>query len=172
MRFGATFAAIGALAVFAAALPSSASPVSASSNTHERRASSNITITTGANGGQGDVKTRLEIEDLASRPDQWALYIQAMQQWQNTAQDDTTGYWGIAGIHGVPLQDWDGIAQCDSCSDAVGYGTHDMILFPAWHRVYLALFEQELLSIALEVAESYPASSRERMLAAQAELRL
>nr|POE62942.1 tyrosinase [Quercus suber] len=127
---------------------------------------------TGATGlGDGGIHSRLEISDLVNRPDQWALFIQTMQKFQDVSQSNATGYYQIAGIHGVPRQDWDGVGQCSTCGDADGYCTHDSVLFPAWHRVYIALFEQEFLKISLEVANSYPSSSRPRMLAAQSTLR-
>lgn len=128
-----------------------------------------VIITTGAGS---DVQPRLEIGNLATRDDEWALYIKTMANWQQAGSDDTSGYYGVASIHGVPLEDWNGAEQCSSCSGAAGYGTHDMVIFPTWHRLYLSHFEQEFLAAALEVAQSYPASSRDRMLAAQKTLRL
>jgi len=127
-----------------------------------------VIITTGATGG---VHPRLEIGNLATRDDEWALYIKTMAKWQQAGEDDTSGYYGVASIHGVPLEDWNGAKQCDSCGTATGYGTHDMVIFPTWHRLYLSHFEQKFLDAALEVAESYPASSRARMVAAQKTLR-
>lgn len=127
-----------------------------------------VIITTGATG---DVQPRLEIGNLATRDDQWALYIKTMAKWQQAGEDDTSGYYGVASVHGVPLEDWNGAKQCDSCGTATGYGTHDMVIFPTWHRLYLSHFEQKFLDAALEVAESYPASSRARMVAAQKTLR-
>lgn len=128
-----------------------------------------VIITTGATDG---VQPRLEIGNLATRDDQWALYIKTMAKWQEAGEDDTSGYYGVASIHGVPMEDWNGAAQCDSCGTATGYGTHDMVIFPTWHRLYLSHFEQKFLDAALEVAQSYPASSRARMVAAQKTLRL
>lgn len=127
-----------------------------------------VIITTGATGG---VEPRLEISNLATRDDQWALYIKAMSKWMQAGEDDTSGYYDIASIHGVPFEDWNGATQCDTCSDTIGYGTHDMVIFPTWHRTYVAHFEQNFLATALEVAESYPASSRDRMVAACKTLR-
>nr|POF16546.1 tyrosinase [Quercus suber] len=137
----------------------------------EKRAST-IAIQ-GANGiGDNQLHTRLEINTLATRPNQWALFILTMQKFHAASQSNTTGYYQIAGIHGVPRQSWDGVGQCSTCGDADGYCTHDSVLFPAWHRVYLALFEQEFLKIAWDVANSYPAGSqRNTMITAQSTLR-
>lgn len=41
------------------------------------------------------------------------------------------------GIHGYPHRSWDGV---DGGYDS-GFCTHQSILFPPWHRPYLALFE-------------------------------
>lgn len=127
----------------------------------------------GANGiGDNALHTRLEINTLAGRPNQWALFILAMQQWQATSQSNVTGYYQVTGIHGVPRQNWDNVAQCSSCGDADGYCPHDMVLFPSWHRVYLALFEQEFLHVAWDIANSYPAGTqRNTMITAQSTLR-
>lgn len=43
--------------------------------------------------------------------------------------------------------------------------------FPAWHRVYLAHFEQEFLKVARNVANSFPASRRQAMVDAANQLR-
>lgn len=127
-----------------------------------------VIITTGATGG---VEPRLEIGNLATRDDQWALYIKTMAKWMQAGEDDTSGYYGVASIHGVPLEDWNGAKQCDSCGSSTGYGTHDMVIFPTWHRLYVSHFEQNFLATAQEVAESYPASSRARMVEAAKTLR-
>lgn len=132
-------------------------------------------ITTGANGmGDNQVHPRLEISDLsANRPNQWSLYIQTMAKWQQASQSDPTGYFGISSIHGVPRQSWDGVGQCDSCAGADGYCPHDSVLFPAWHRTYMALYEQEFLNVANQIASSYPAGSqRDAMMAAAQTMRI
>lgn len=41
------------------------------------------------------------------------------------------------GIHGRPFVAWDGV----NGPFKTGYCTHGSILFPTWHRPYLALFE-------------------------------
>ncbi len=41
------------------------------------------------------------------------------------------------GIHGRPFVAWDGV----NGPYEKGYCTHSSILFPTWHRPYLALFE-------------------------------
>lgn len=48
------------------------------------------------------------------------------------------------GIHGQPFVDWDnakGSIDPNDNEQWLGYCTHASILFPTWHRVYLALVE-------------------------------
>ncbi|KXT13907.1 hypothetical protein AC579_2638 [Pseudocercospora musae] len=130
-------------------------------------------ITSGANGlGDGQIHSRLEISDLANRPDEWSLYIRTMAKWQDAAQSDTTSYFGISSIHGVPRTSWDGVEPCDTCGSADGYCTHNSVLFPAWHRAYMALYEQELLKVAADVASSFSGDFGSRMQAAAHVLRI
>jgi hypothetical protein len=41
-----------------------------------------------------------------------------------------------------------------------GFCTHGSVLFPPWHRPFLALYEQILSGNAIAIANSYPASNR------------
>lgn len=54
----------------------------------------------------------------------------------------------VVGIHGVPYRSWDDVAG----NQKLGYCTHASILFPSWHRPYLALFE---VSGQYEISRSY-----------------
>lgn len=44
------------------------------------------------------------------------------------------------GIHGVPFVPWNGVQAVPGGSQA-GYCTHASVLFPMWHRPYVALYE-------------------------------
>jgi Common central domain of tyrosinase. len=46
----------------------------------------------------------------------------------------------ILGIHGQPNIPWDEPIP-DTEAEGKGYCTHNNILFPIWHRPYLALYE-------------------------------
>ncbi|CAK3877971.1 Di-copper centre-containing [Lecanosticta acicola] len=140
---------------------------------HSKRQDSGVVITSGAQGfGDDQTHARLEISDLAAnRPDQWTLFILAMQKFQLGSQNSSTSYFGVASIHGVPRQDWDGVTQCEQCAGSDGYCTHDSVLFPAWHRAYMALYEQEFLNVALEVANSYTGTKKDEMVTACSTLR-
>lgn len=43
----------------------------------------------------------------------------------------------LIGIHGLPYKAWDGVTG----TQQNGYCEHGSIIFPLWHRPYLALFE-------------------------------
>ena len=131
-------------------------------------------VTTGVPGA---THPRLEIRQLqSSNPNQWTLFLLAMQQFHAQAQTSATSYYQISGIHGVPRQNWNGIGQCSTCSGADGYCTHDSVLFPSWHRAYLALFEQQLVATAVSIANAWPTSgssiTRAQMQTAASTLRL
>jgi tyrosinase len=92
------------------------------------------------------------------QPNQFTLLILALQQFEAQANTQATSYYQISGIHGVPRQNYNNVGQCSTCSGADGYCTHDSVLFPAWHRAYIALFEQEFLSVVNSIANSWPTS--------------
>ena len=105
------------------------------------------------------VYPRLEIREMyTKKPNQFTLLILALQQWQAQAQSTATSYYQVAGIHGVPRVNWNNVGECSTCSGADGYCTHDSVLFPAWHRAYMALFEQEFLAVVNSIANSWPTS--------------
>lgn len=119
-----------------------------------------------------DIHPRLEVRHmLFKKPNQWTLFVLALQKFQHMSQSDKLSYYQIAAIHGVPRQDWDGVEQCSNCHGADGYCTHDSVLFPAWHRTYLALFEQQFMVIVNELARSYPKSRRAWMVGAASTMR-
>jgi tyrosinase len=127
-----------------------------------KKRQSSVVPTTGPPGTS--IYPRLEIRQMqSSQPDQFTLLILGLQAFQALAQDNATGYYQIAGIHGVPRVDYNGVGQCSSCGGTDGYCTHDSVLFPAWHRVYVALFEQQFLAVVNQVADSFPDANRTRM---------
>ena len=112
-----------------------------------------------ATGAPGATVPRYEVRQLKSlKPNQFTLFILAMQQFQAQAQTDATSYYQISGVHGVPRQDYNGVGECSTCTGADGYCTHDSVLFPAWHRAYMALFERQLNAVAVSIANAWPTS--------------
>ena len=122
-------------------------------------------------GVPGATQPRFEVRQLATKTNQWTLFLLAMKQFQAKPQTTKNGYYQIAGIHGVPNVNWDSVGQCSTCT-ADGYCPHDSILFLGWHRAYVALFEQELVKVAKNIASKYPASTKAAMQSAAANLRL
>lgn len=46
----------------------------------------------------------------------------------------------MVGIHGAPGLTWGGVEAIPG-NENIGYCNHVSILFPSWHRPYLALYE-------------------------------
>lgn len=123
-------------------------------------------------GRNNNVRPRLELRQLkAQQPNQYAILMIALRRWMQRSSRDQSSYFAISGIHGVPREPYNNYAQCASCGGADGYCTHDSVHFPAWHRAYIALFEQELLKVARQVANEYPANTRATFQRAANDLR-
>ncbi|KAK4631916.1 Tyrosinase [Fulvia fulva] len=173
-----TSAALSSLSLIAT-LSQTVAAHGSSHNAHQRHhlrqaAEGDPVIVTGSRSfGDGEVHSRLEVSDMfTNRPDQWTLLILAMEKFQSGGESNLTSYYAVSGIHGVPREEWDGVRQCDTCHGADGYCTHDSVLFPAWHRVYMVFFERLFLEIAQEIADSYPPGPlRRRMQKAVESLR-
>lgn len=112
----------------------------------------------------GTVPLRPEIRQLKADPYKWDLFILALSMFQYVSQDDPTSWYQIAGelyclssrawadgadallplgIHGVPFQPWNDVDAVPGANMS-GYCPHSSVLFPTWHRPYLALFEVSL----------------------------
>lgn len=136
----------------------------------EERQSGGFTAVTGVPGNA--VYPRLEVRQmLFNKPNQWTLFVLALQKFQKMSQSDKMSWYQIAGIHGVPRQNWDNVGQCSNCRGTDGYCTHDSVLFPGWHRAYLALFEQQFMVLVNELANSYPDNRRAWMTGAASTMR-
>lgn len=71
------------------------------------------------------------------------LFVMALDQFQKIDPSVRDSYFQIAGIHGQPNVPWDEPISKDDAANQ-GYCTHNNILFPIWHRAYLALYEVSL----------------------------
>ncbi|KAJ7190769.1 photo-regulated tyrosinase [Mycena pura] len=131
-------------------------------------------IITGAKGGStaaADAPNRLEINDLVKIEDQFSLYIQALAAMSQDNQSDLTSFFQIGGIHGLPYIQWGGSGGKEPVDGSWGgYCTHGSMLFPTWHRPYVALFEQVLQLHAAEIAKTYKVD-QDRWVKAAANLR-
>ncbi|MCJ1262196.1 hypothetical protein MMC22_002066 [Lobaria immixta] len=96
------------------------------------------------------------------------LYIQSLRHFMQQNQSSLLSYYSVSGIHGYPHRAWNGV---DGGYDA-GYCPHGSILFPPWHRPYLALFEQILWKTAQNIARRYPLSQRRQYQEAAKTLRI
>ncbi|KAH6604367.1 tyrosinase [Trichoderma cornu-damae] len=114
----------------------------------------------------GSIPLRLEIRDVKADRYRWDLYILALSMFQSVSQDDPLSYYQIAGIHGVPFVAWNGVEPAAGASQS-GYCPHSSVLFPTWHRPYLALYEQELYKLANAIARMFE-NVTERLLYQQA----
>ncbi|KAF2101936.1 Di-copper centre-containing protein [Rhizodiscina lignyota] len=126
-------------------------------------------VTSGATGN--GVQVRLEIADLINDKTSWNIYLLALQQMQQASQSDQLSWYQLAGIHGRPQQSYDGVKGTAS-PQGPGYCTHVSNFFCTWHRPYMALYEQVLVSTAISVAQSFPAgANHDKYLAAAQKLR-
>lgn len=88
----------------------------------------------------GSVPLRIEVRELEKDPVAWTLYILGLDMLQYTPQSDMLSWYQIAGIHGRPFIPF-GNVQPKPGNEQNGYCNHVSILFPTWHRPYLALYE-------------------------------
>ncbi|KAJ4414265.1 hypothetical protein N0V82_008047 [Gnomoniopsis sp. IMI 355080] len=136
-----------------------------------KRQSGGFIVTTGMPlNADGSAPVRREIRDLQQDTDRWALYILALDMMQYTDQSDQSSWYAITGIHGVPFESWGGV-QPTAGNQNSGYCTHETILFPTWHRAYVALYEQELCARAQYIATLYPDELRNQFETAAADCR-
>ncbi|KAK4681516.1 hypothetical protein QC764_108060 [Podospora pseudoanserina] len=130
------------------------------------------TVVRGDAGQQaGDVQVRREIRELEQDRDVWTLYLLGMSMMQFTDQMEPTSWYGITGIHGMPHQTWGGVRPTPG-NEETGYCTHSSILFPTWHRPYLALYEQVLTNVMRMIANWWPDDQKQRYLDAVQRFRI
>ncbi|KAI0482999.1 hypothetical protein GGR56DRAFT_219398 [Xylariaceae sp. FL0804] len=114
---------------------------------------------------------RPDIRELHKDEDKWNLYILALSWMQYTDQTSPFSYYQIAGIHGSPGASW-GNVEAVPGSDGLGYCQHVSIIFPTWHRPYIALYEQTLYNIMQYIASLYPPDQLARFTQAASSFRL
>lgn len=66
----------------------------------------------------------------------------------STPQSNPLSHFGIGGIHGMPFVPWEGVGGDSPVQGSgwSGYCTHGNVLFPTWHRPYVALYEVGVVS--------------------------
>ncbi|KAL3477040.1 hypothetical protein BJX99DRAFT_270192 [Aspergillus californicus] len=109
------------------------------------------------------VPIRQNIDQWSSDPandKQVKLFVMALDQFQKISPQDRDSYFQIAGIHGQPNVPWDEPLD-PADAKGRGYCTHNNILFPVWHRAYLALYEQRLFEIMTQkIIPNFPRAQR------------
>ncbi|KAK6361388.1 hypothetical protein TWF730_005121 [Orbilia blumenaviensis] len=100
------------------------------------------------------IQQRRNWNDFAADADLLNLFLCGLEAMQAMDQNDQESYFLIAGIHGAPYRAWNGVQGSNPNS---GYCPHASILFPSWHRPYLATIEQILGRIMRNLANQYPA---------------
>lgn len=101
-----------------------------------------VQVTGATSGYDKDFESRplrLEINEFKHSGASWDLYVQALKRFQDADYTDPLSYFQIAGIHGYPTRPWDVVAG--SSEFPGGFCYHNSVLFPIWHRPYLALYE-------------------------------
>lgn len=99
----------------------------------------------------GTLPMRMEVRSMRDDKYKWDLFILSLSMFQYADQDDLLSWYQIAGIHGVPFTTWNGVEPLPGARNS-GYCTHSSVLFPMWHRPYLALFEQQMYKMANAIA--------------------
>ena len=110
------------------------------------------------------IQPRLEIRQLQQNADQWNIFLLGMKRFQETDQSEMNSYYQIAGIHGRPYIPWDD-SPPKSGLNSPGYCMHVLNLFLAWHRAYLALFEQTLYQHIIDAVNDFPAGAQRQRYA-------
>lgn len=114
----------------------------------------------GVSGSQMPVRQDFRV--LAQDPTMLNLYLLALERFQQTPQESMTSWYQIAGIHGRPYLAWDTVGGGNNDG---GYCTHSDILFPSWHRPYLAVYEQTIFNHVQDIAAEFPAGSKYQAVA-------
>ena|SRR6266851_447746 len=131
-------------------------------------------VITGGNTPGGSAPNRFEINNLIQNKDQYSLYIQALSKppfelylplsglidfqtdaMFTTSQSKPLSHFAIGGIHGLPYHQWEGSGGSHPVSGSQwgGYCTHGSVLFPTWHRPYVALYEVSIFSRSLTLPQ-------------------
>ncbi|KAI1382190.1 Di-copper centre-containing protein [Hypoxylon crocopeplum] len=128
-------------------------------------------IVSGLPRADGETPLRPDIRELQRDEDKWSLYILALSMMQYTNQESPFSWYQITGIHGAPALTWADVNPTPG-NEHSGYCTHVSILFPTWHRPYLALYEQVLYNNVQYIATLYPPDLIDRFQEAASTFRI
>ena len=117
-------------------------------NVQALRAAQAKGLTKGVVPESGTPVLRLEIDDFIQDTELANLYFLALEAFMShDIYKQPFSYYEISGIHGQPARAWDGVASVrfeptgQDPNKKTGYCAHGSVLFPVWHRAYLAQFE-------------------------------
>ncbi|KAK6536778.1 hypothetical protein TWF281_000992 [Arthrobotrys megalospora] len=102
------------------------------------------------------IQQRRNWNDFAADADLLNLFLCGLEAMQAMDQTTRESYFQIAGIHGAPYAPWNNV---NGPNTGTGYCPHASILFPTWHRPYLATIEQILGRLMRNLANQYPAGT-------------
>ncbi|KAJ2906455.1 Di-copper centre-containing protein [Zalerion maritima] len=129
-------------------------------------------VWTGFENSTGRTPQRRNINDLHQEGGpEWDLYILGMAAFQDAPETETDSYFQVSGIHGYPLQAWNGVESVPGGAGK-GYCPHGENLFSTWHRPMVAVFEQILAGHIQRIAEEYNGTNSEEYQKAADEWRL
>ncbi|KAF7375353.1 Photo-regulated tyrosinase [Mycena sanguinolenta] len=116
---------------------------------------------------------RLEINNFVQNQAHFSLFVQALDEIYQEDQGTLKSYFQLAAIHGLPFRSWNNSGTTQDGNSAFGgYCTHGTVLFPTWHRPYVALFEQIIQEKAIVIARNYTGDAAVTFLTAAYELRV
>ncbi|KAI1821314.1 Di-copper centre-containing protein [Xylaria intraflava] len=120
---------------------------------------------TGLNRTTGEPPSRVDINVLENEGGpMWDLFIRALDALQNKAEDDERSHFAVAGIHGMPYTQYNGVGPVPGGSWG-GYCPHVSPQLIPWHRAYLVLYEQvlgaEMQRLALEYTDANASAYQE-----------
>lgn len=132
--------------------------------------------------GRPIIYPRLEIDVFITDAPVCNLFLLALAELQRwDVQDKPWSWFGICSIHGLPPGPWQGLTQDTAVrtgqfpawdpnhpdprfdprkrnqmgDTSRGYCSHNSVLFPSWHRPYLAMMEQAICLKMHEIAKWY-----------------
>ena len=89
----------------------------------------------------GSTPLRPEIRDLEKNFEKFTLFRLGTSMLQFSDQSEMLSWYKLSSIHGVPWESWNDVGPFNASTTRSGYCHHVSVLFPPWHRVYMALYE-------------------------------
>ncbi|EPS39027.1 hypothetical protein H072_7203 [Dactylellina haptotyla CBS 200.50] len=129
-------------------------------------------------GAKGGCANRQNIEVMIrDQPDVFNLLILALDKMYQKNMTDPWSWYQVAGVHGYPLNPWpDPKAVPGKVSSTAGYCPHGSgqigsPIFTTWHRPYMLMLEQVIVSLGEEIAHQFTDANKEKYVAASKLLR-